>query len=121
MDRVYKKFAFLVEKHNMTYKKQIFNKHLNGGFLGPFIAHSFYNIHGCFTIYYALQRNEYYFYISKCYSEKQNELLSVDITDEVYRLLKSHYPIYFDEISTLSKILKKEINERKSLFNIRLT
>lgn len=84
-------------------------------------AYCFYNENGAFLIYYALQRNEWYFYTSDRYSTNQVELLKVDISDEVFSMLRHAKVLCFSEISKLSFILKRQLKTSPILFGIPLS
>ena len=92
-NRIKNKFAFLIDTYGMKYDKHIFSTDKSGSFLGPMYAHCFHNENGVFVIYYALQRNEWYFYTSDKYTTNQKELLKVDISQKVYDLIKSTFKI----------------------------
>ena len=114
------KFAFLIDTYDMKYNKLVFDTDESGSFLGPMYAHCFYNENGVFVIYYAVQRNEWYFYKSDKYSTNQKDLLKEDISDKVYELIRSTKSICFSEISKLSSRLKKELLKSPMLFGILL-
>lgn len=118
--KIKEKFAFLIDSYGMKYDELIFNSDKSGSFLGPMYAYCFYNENGVFVIYYALQRNEWYFYTSDKYSSNQEELLKVDISDKVYDLIKSTKALCFSEMSRLSLGLEKQLQKSSLLFGIRL-
>ena len=72
---VRRKYVFLIDDYGMKYDELIFSTDKSGSFLGPMFAHCFHNERGVFIIYYALQRNEWYFYTADKYSTQQEELL----------------------------------------------
>ena len=83
---VEKDFKVLIDKYDFKYE---FNSFLSFyDFSGPFYAYSFHNDSGCFTILYALQRNEIEYYISKEFSNKQETLLKINISEQVFKALK---------------------------------
>lgn len=114
------KFAFLIDTYGMKYEELVFNSDKSGSFGGPMYAYCFYNENGVFVIYYALQRNEWYFYTSDKYSRNQEDLLKVDISDKVYALIKSTKALCFSEMSKLSLGLEKQLEKVPLLFGIRL-
>ena len=118
--RIKNKFSFLIDTYGMKYDQLIFSTDKSGSFLGPMYAHCFYNENGVFVIYYALQRNEWYFYTSDKHTTNQEELLKVDISNKVYDLIKSTRALCFSELSKLSLGLKKELKKSPLLFGIRL-
>ena len=115
-----KKFGFLINKYKMKYEQHIFYTDKSGNFLGPMYAYCFYNENGVFVLYYALQRNEWYFYTSDKYCTNQKELLKVDVSDRVYDLIKSTKGFRFSEMSKLSLGLEKQLQKVPLLFGIRL-
>lgn len=119
-ERIRKKLSFLIDVYKMKYEELVFNTDKSGSFLGPMYAYCFYNENGAFVLYYALQRNEWYFYTSDKYSRNQEELLKVDVSDRVYALIKSTKAFRFSEISKLSLGLEKQLQKVPLLFGIRL-
>lgn len=83
---VEKVFKFLIDKYDFKYGFNNFA--LFHDFLGPFDAYSFYNKYGCFTILHAVQRNEIEYYVSKEFSNKQEILFEVKISEQVFKILK---------------------------------
>lgn len=83
---VEKVFKFLIDKYDFKYEFNNFSSFHD--FLGPFDAHSFYNKYGCFTILHAVQRNEIEYYVSKEFSNKQEILFEVKISEQVFKILK---------------------------------
>ncbi len=81
-----KDFKFLIEKYDFKYGFNNFSSFYD--FLGPFNAYSFYNEYGCFTILHAVQRNEMEYYISKTFSNKQEVLFEVKVSEQVFKILK---------------------------------
>ena len=118
--QIRKKFGFLINIYKMKYEELVFKTDKSGSFLGPMYAYCFYNENGAFVLYYALQRNEWYFYTSDKYSKNQEELLKVDISDKVYDLIKSTKVFRFSEISKLSVGLEKQLQKFPVLFGIKL-
>ncbi len=81
-----KVFKFLIDKYGFKFEFNNFSTFQD--FLGPFYAYSFYNKYGCFTILYAVQRNEIEYYVSKEFSREQEILFEVKISDQVFKILK---------------------------------
>ena len=119
-ERIRKKLSFLIDVYKMKYEELVFSTDKNGAFCGPMYAYCFINENGVFVIYYAMQRNEWYFYTSNEYSKNQEKLLKVDISDKVYSMLKSTKSICFNEISKLSSALKTQLKNDPILFGIPL-
>ncbi len=119
-ERIRKKLSFLIDIYKMKYEELVFSADKNGAFCGPMYAYCFYNENGVFVIYYAMQRNEWYFYTSNEYSKNQEKLLRVDISDKVYSMLKSTKSLCFNEISKLSSALKTQLKNDPILFGIPL-
>ncbi len=117
---IQKRFGFLIDTYKMKYKELVFNTDKSGAFLGPMYAYCFYNENGVFVMYYAMQRNEWYYYTSDAYSTNQKELLKEDISDKVFDLLKSTKMLCFSEITKLSLILRKQLENKPILFGIQL-
>ena len=117
---VRRKYVFLIDDYGMKYDELIFSTDKSGSFLGPMFAHCFHNEHGVFIIYYALQRNEWYFYTADKYSTQQEELLQTDISDQVFKLLRENKYLFVSELSKLSIILKKQLRREPVLFGIPL-
>ena len=84
---VEKNFKFLFDKYHFKYGYNNFSSFYD--FLGPFDAYSFYNEYGCFTILYAVQRNEVEYYISKEFSNKQKILFEINISEQIFKILKN--------------------------------
>lgn len=117
---VRRKYVFLIDDYGMKYDELIFSTDKSGSFLGPMFAHCFHNERGVFIIYYALQRNEWYFYTADKYSTQQEELLQTDISDQVFKLLRENKYLFLSELSKLSIILKKQLRREPVLFGIPL-
>ena len=115
-----KKLGFLIDIYKMKYEELVFSTDKSGAFYGPMYADCFYNENGVFVIYYAMQRNEWYFYTSDKHSTNQEELLKVDISDKVYSTLKSAKTLCLNEISKLSLVLKTQLKNDPILFGIPL-
>lgn len=107
---------FLIDDYGMKFAVQSF--HQCDGFPGPIYVYSFYNENGCFSFHQIVQRDEWGWYISKKFSNKQNELMEQEIVQKQY-LNKSYYSlkrVMFD----LSEKIKAEIANKESVFGIQL-
>lgn len=115
---------FLVEKYKMNYNFQSFDSDVSGRFYGPMNTFSYYNSNGCFTIYHAVQREEWDYYYSKVFSNNQEILTAKDISKDVYESIaevKKNITMLFKSDSlVLSLVIKKKIIESGEFFNIKI-
>lgn len=82
-----KVFKYLIDEYHFIYGFNSFSSFHD--FIGPFYAYSFYNGYGCFTILHAVQRNEVEYYISEEFSNKQEILFAIKISEQVFKVLKN--------------------------------
>ncbi|MBO5328095.1 MAG: hypothetical protein J6B04_02850 [Clostridia bacterium] len=113
-------FKFLIDKYNFKYGFNIFSSYYN--FLGPFYTYSFYNDCGCFTILHAVQRNEIEYYVSKGFSNKQEILFEVKVSEQIFNILKRlrRHPLnWFKADATLvAEYIADEINKKNEFLGI---
>jgi hypothetical protein len=118
-----KDLSFLVGEYGVQYRFQSFRTDVSGSFYGPMDAYSFFNDGGCFTLYHAVQRGEWDYYYSTAFSEDQSALLARDISEQVFKAIKKNRTlktIFKSETKQLAVIIKKEIEEKGTLFGIKL-
>ena len=119
---VNKFFKFLIDKYDFKYGFNNFSSFY--GFLGPFFSYSFYNEYGCFTILHAVQRNEIEYYVSKGFSNKQEILFEVQISDRVFKILKQlrKNPLnWFKKDNVLiANYIANEISEKGEFFGVKI-
>lgn len=117
-----KNLIFLEKQYGFSFSFQTFKTDISGNFYGPMNAYSYYNAHGCFTVYHAVQRGEWYYYSSEAYSDNQETLLSNDISELVFAAIKTKSKSlkYFfkSEIAIVAEIIMNQISEKSEFFEI---
>jgi hypothetical protein len=115
---------FLQEQYGLSYGFQTFKKDVTENFYGPMNTYSFYNETGCFTIYHAVQRNEWEYYLSKKYSQNQAELLSQNISQIVFTAIgkkrKSLKNLFRSENTIIADIIKEQISINGEFYGIKV-
>ena len=120
-----KNLRFLQKQYDFEFSVQIFRTDVSGHFYGPMKAYSYHNAHGCFTVYHAVQRNEWDYYTAGEYSSDQAKLLSCNINDLVFTAIKkarkkSLKNIFKCEIAIIGEIIKNQISETGNFFGIKV-
>jgi hypothetical protein len=111
-----KNFGFLIDEYKMDFLFQKFHDYK--GFFGPIYTYSFYNSNGCITFHNIAQRGEWGWYKSSKISNNQYELLEKEINQKIY--LKKTYLLISNSLKDLANVLKKEINDRNTIFGIKV-
>jgi len=111
---VLKFLGFLVNEYQMRYRFQSFDEYL--GFNGPFNAYSFYNEQGCFTLFQAVQRGEWGWYISKKLHTNLLELLETEINQSefIHRSVFS----YKKSLKLLGDSIREQLEHSQQFFGI---
>ena len=109
-------FNFLINECGMNFIFQKFSNYR--GFYGPIYTYSFYNCNGCITFHNIVQRGEWGWYKSQKISTIQNELLESEINQTSY--IQRNYLFASRMFKDLAKILKKEAEEKNTIFGIRI-
>ena len=119
---VQKDFKFLIDKYDFKYRFNNFSSFYD--FLGPFYAYSFYNDYGCFTILHAVQRNEIEYYISKEFSNRQEILFEMKISEQIFKILKklriNPLNLFKRDNVLVAKFIVDELNKKGEFFGIKV-
>lgn len=119
---VEKAFKFLIDQYDFKYGFNRFSEF--NDFLGPFDAYSFYNDYGCFTILHAVQRNEMEYYISQEFSNRQEILFEIKISEQVFKILKkirvNPLNMFKGDNTLVAKFIADEINKNGEFFGIKV-
>ncbi len=81
-------------------------------------AYSFYNEFGCLTLHNAVQRGEWGVFVAKKFSTDQYALMEQEVCLANYTT-KSYWTTT-GLLKILSQVIKTEIVEKQSIFNIRI-
>ena len=112
--KVLKHLDFLVKDYNFQFSFQTFERWHN--FLGPMDAYSFYNEFGCLTLHNAVQRGEWGVFVAKKFSTDQYALMKQEVCLANYTT-KSCWTTT-GLLKILSQVIKTEIVEKQSIFDI---
>lgn len=98
-------------------------KSTDGILWGPMDAYSFYNESGCFTIYHAVQWNEWHLYYANQYSNDQTKLLFKELKLSKYitsKKIRHIIPKYEIDFEPLVREIKRLIEENGEFFGIKV-
>ena len=116
-------FQEVLDRYDLKFSFQSFEKYLD--FWGPMETYSIYNDNGCFTIYHAVQRGEWDYYVSSKFSLVQEELMEKtvipynyckDIWQKKYKWYSSKKTVF----QIISEIISKQINSAGEFFGVKV-
>lgn len=122
------RFDFLIKDYHLSYKFQVFHPFGNW----TMHTHSFYNDSGCFTIYYEVGRDMFFFYSSKFSTELEQlrekgidvSLLEPEIWKKNERIFIFKNPFFWvmnnKVLNTLSEALKVHLAKNNDFFGIQV-
>lgn len=114
---VIKHLGFLITEYNMRFKAQKFDEYIGLHLIS--YTYSFFNENGCFTIHHLPGRGENAWYVSKTFSEDQDELLEREVIQILY--LQGQCWLFRTFIQRTAAAIRYQISNSNEFFGIQVT